>query len=121
MQQMSDSRPITREEAIKAEAENYRQRLNDRRLELQSRRDRVYEALQQREEGRLREAQSYLFDLNWRANFRDSMRTRAQQDKDTQAEILKRQGEQYRQRLRRHLRPEELELTGAEEASQESA
>ncbi len=105
---MSD-RPIPREEAIKLEAQNYRERFKHRMLEIQNRKDKAHEVLQQREEERLRQAQSYLLDLNGRASFRDSVRTRAQQEKDAQAELLKKQGELYRQKLRRYLRPEDLD------------
>lgn len=105
---MSD-RPIPREEAIKLEAQNYRERFKHRMLEFQNRKDKAHEVLQQREEERLRQAQSYLLDLNDRANFRDSVRTRAQQEKDAQAELLKKQGALYRQKLRRYLRPEDLD------------
>jgi alpha-galactosidase len=106
---MVDSRPITREEALRAEAENYLARLKHRMLAIQTRRERASEALAQREEWCQKQAESYLFDLTLRANFRDNVRTRAQQEKEAQAEFLKRQGELYRQRLRRFLRPEELE------------
>lgn len=106
---MSESKPITREEGLKAEAEIYRLRLKHRLMALQSRKERAHEALQQREEGRLKQAQSYLFDLTVRANFRDNLRARADKEKEMQAEFMKRQGEIYRQRLRRFLRPEDLE------------
>ncbi|GEM_PF-2707450 len=106
---MGDSTtPITREELLRAEAESYRRRLKDRQVELQSRRERAYEALQQREEARLKEARSYLFGLSWRASYRDSVRAREREEKDSQVQLLRLQAELYRQRLRRYMRPEQL-------------
>ena len=100
---MSGESPMSREEALKLGAEHYRQHLNNRLVETQTRKERAQEAAHIREEGRLKEAKSFLADLNWRANFRDRVRLAEQKEKETQAEFLKRQADVYRRKLKRYL------------------
>ena len=105
---LNENTPVTREDLLRAEAASYRERLKERLSRLQSVRQLQTEALVRREEGAMRQAESYLLDLNERAHFRDRFRALGQELKESQAEILKRQGEAYRERMRRYLRPEEL-------------
>lgn len=83
--------------------ERYRQRLHARWAEIRSNKERQDAARTLREEYAQKAAQSFLSDLTGRAQFREAMRMRGQEEKRLQEEILKRQAEAYRLRLRQYL------------------
>jgi hypothetical protein len=106
---MNDEKQFSREEGLKYEAENYLRRLQRKLAQFQTEKDRFKEVLHEREEGAQKQAQSYLGNLSERAEFRASVRARGEQEKQVFADMLKKQAEAYRQRLRGYLRPGQLD------------
>jgi len=103
---MTDSKPVNREEAFRSEAENYLKSFKEKLSELASRKERQEAAKQFRQETAHRQAETFLGDLSDRANFRDSVRARGEEEKKNQEQWLKRQARAYKERLRRYLKPE---------------
>ncbi|HEY9869622.1 MAG TPA: hypothetical protein V6D08_10690 [Candidatus Obscuribacterales bacterium] len=114
---MSEEVPFSREEALKYEAQNYLRRLQRKLAQFQSDKERFKEVLHQREQGAQRQAQSYLGNLSERAEFRASARARGEEEKKMMAELLRKQAEAYRQRLRGYLRPGQIDESEEEQAS----
>jgi len=114
---MTEEQPISREEAVLAELERYRERLQYRWAQILANRERINHALNERQAGAQKAAETYLGDLSERAQFRANVRARGEEEKRLQEEILKKQAEVYRQRLRKYLRPDQLEEPVGEEHS----
>lgn len=106
---MSDERQVSREEGLKYEAEIYRRRLQRKLAQYQTDKDRFKEVLHERQEGAQKQAQSYLVNLSERAEFRASSAARGEQEKQAYAEVLKKQAEEYKRRLRGYLRPGQVD------------
>ncbi len=106
---MIDETPLSREEIVQAELERYRQRLEHKWQQIQANRERLHMAASERQEAAQRTAESYLGELSERAQFRKSVRARGDEEKRLQEEILKKQAEVYRQRLRQYLPPDEVD------------
>ncbi len=109
MRLMNDDRQFSREEGLKYEAENYLRRLQRKLAQFQTEKDRFKEVLHEREEGAQKQAQSYLGNLSERAEFRATSRARGEQEKQVFADMLKKQAEDYKRRLRGYLRPGQVD------------